>query len=121
MTIDRSSLLKMARGEDERVLFSRLLDKIDMAQNRGIPCCTGFLSPGERAAAEKLLAAAGHPRSLFYGGYGEAERRAKLIDFGGRRHCLGAPWASPLQLFRQKRHNPQGYAWVADGPGHKAG
>ena len=51
MTIDRSSLLKMARGEDERVLFSRLLDKIDMAQNRGIPCFTGFLSRGERAAA----------------------------------------------------------------------
>ena len=99
MTIDRSSLLKIARGEDERVLFSRLLDKIDMAQNRGIPYCTGFLSPGERAAAEKLLAAAGHPRSLFYGGYGEAERRVCLFLPDWQEEDDAIAWA-PLGLLR---------------------
>lgn len=79
MTGERSGLLRLARSDEERALFSRLLDKIDGAQSRDIPGCTGFLSPAERAAAERLLSAAGHPRSLFYGGYGEAERRVCLL------------------------------------------
>ncbi len=67
-------LNKTARNEEERILLARTLDKLDMAHNRGVPACTGFLSPGERAAVEGLLNAAGHPRHLFFGGFEGAER-----------------------------------------------
>ena len=67
-------LNRTARDGEERVLLARVLDKMELARDRGVPAHTGFLSPGERAAAEGLIAASGHPRHLFYGGYEGAER-----------------------------------------------
>lgn len=67
-------LNKLAGGEDERLLLARALDKLELARRRNVPACTGFLSPGERAAVEELIAASGHPRHLFFGGYEGAER-----------------------------------------------
>lgn len=67
-------LNQCARSGEERILLARVLDKLDMARNRGVPAYTAFLSPGERAAVEALLNAAGHPRHVFYGGYEGAER-----------------------------------------------
>lgn len=65
---------KHAADGEERLLLSRALDKLDLARNRNIPACTGFLSPAQRTAVEALLQASGNPAHLFFGGYEGAER-----------------------------------------------
>lgn len=67
-------LNKLARDEEERLLLARALDKLETARRKNIPAFTGFLSPAERANVENLIAASGHPRHLFFGGYEGAER-----------------------------------------------
>lgn len=72
---EKTELLnKFAQDPEERVALARVLDQMDRAQTRSIPCSTQFLSPALRAGAEPLLAACGHPRHLFAGGYEGAER-----------------------------------------------
>lgn len=73
--MNKTELLnKTARDADERLLLARAMDKMDLAHQRSIPSCTGFLSPQERASVEALMNASGHPRHLFFGGYEGAER-----------------------------------------------
>lgn len=67
-------LNKTARSEEERLLLSRVLDKLELTGRRNIPAHTGFLSPHERAGVQALINASGHPRHLFFGGYEGAER-----------------------------------------------
>ena len=55
-------------------MLARALDQMERTASRSIPCATQFLSPAQRAALEPLLAASGHPRHLFHGGYEGAER-----------------------------------------------
>ena len=66
---------RFAHSGEERVLLARALDKLELAQNRGVPAQTPFLSPGEQASLSDLLSAWGRPRHLFWGGYPDAERR----------------------------------------------
>ena len=68
-------LNKCARDGDERVLLARALDKLELAQSRGVPAHTPFLSPAEQACVADLLAAWGRPRHFFFGGFEGAERR----------------------------------------------
>ena len=68
-------LNKCARDPEQRVLLARVLDRLEQAQNRGIPAHTQFLSPGEQAAVTDLLNTCGHPRHLFFGGFEGAERQ----------------------------------------------
>ena len=70
---------RCARSGEERVLLSRVLDKLELAQSRGIPAHTPFLSPGEQASVSDLLSAWGRPRHLFWGGYEGAERQVCLF------------------------------------------
>ena len=73
--MNKTELLnKFAKHPEERVALARALDQLERAQNRSIPCATQFLSPAQRAALEPLIAAVGHPRHLFCGGYEGAER-----------------------------------------------
>jgi len=65
---------RCARSGEERILLARVLDKLELAQNRGIPAHTPFLSPGEAASVTDLLNAWGRPRSFFWGGFSGAER-----------------------------------------------
>ena len=65
---------RCARSGEERMLLARVLDKLELAQNRGVPAHTPFLSPGEGASVTDLLNAWGRPRHLFWGGYEGAER-----------------------------------------------
>lgn len=72
---DKTELLnRFAKDPEERVVLARVLDRMERAQQRGIPTQTYFLSPAQRAVTEPLLAACGHPRHLFFGGYEGAER-----------------------------------------------
>ena len=67
--MNKTELLnRLAREGAERLLLARVLDKLELAQNRSVPAHTSFLSPGERAAVESLIAACGRPRHLFFGG-----------------------------------------------------
>ena len=78
--MNKTELLdRCARSGEERVLLSRVLDKLELSQNRGIPAHTPFLSPGERASVTDLLSAWGHPRHVFFGGYPDAERTVCLF------------------------------------------
>ena len=78
--MNKTELLnKLAADADERLVLARVLDKLELSQNRGIPAHTPFLSPGERASVSDLLTAWGHPRHVFFGGYPDAERTVCLF------------------------------------------
>ena len=66
---------RCARDGEERILLARVLDKLELAQGRGVPAHTPFLSPDQRAAVADLLNAWGRPRCLFWGGYPDSERQ----------------------------------------------
>lgn len=73
--MNKTELLnKFSKDPEERIVLARALDQLDRAGRRAIPCATQFLSPAQRAALEPLLAASGHPRHLFHGGFEGAER-----------------------------------------------
>ena len=81
---------RCASNGEERLLLARVLDKLEQAHKRSIPGWTVFLSPGDRAAVEPMLAAWGHPPHAFFGGYEGAERTV----------CGFAPdWMEPDDLF----------------------
>ena len=84
---------RCAHSGEERVLLARVLDKLELAQNRGVPAYTPFLSPGEQALTADLLAACGRPRHLFWGGYEGAERAvcAFLPDWQEEEDVRGDP------------------------------
>ena len=94
---------RCARDGEERMLLARALDKLELARERGIPAHTPFLSPGEQAALADLLAAWGHPRHLFWGGYPDAERRvcAFLPDWQEEDGLLSDP-EGPLAALEAK-------------------
>ncbi len=70
---------RCARDGAERILLARVLDKLELSQNRGVPAHTPFLSPGEQASVADLLNAWGRPRHLFWGGYPDSERNICLF------------------------------------------
>ncbi|MBM6682018.1 YlmH/Sll1252 family protein, partial [Pseudoflavonifractor capillosus] len=73
--MNKTELLdRCARSGEERTLLARVLDKLELAQNRGVPAHTPFLTPGEQASAADLLAAWGNPRYTAFGGYEGSER-----------------------------------------------
>ena len=73
--MNKTELLnKFSKDPEERIVLARALDRMERTTSRSVPCATQFLSPAQRAALEPLLAASGHPRHIFHGGYGGAER-----------------------------------------------
>ena len=55
--MNKTELLNRAAGGDGelRILLARVLDKLELAQQRNVPARTDFLSPAQRAAVEDLL------------------------------------------------------------------
>ena len=84
---------RCTRDGEERMLLARCLDRLELAQNRGVPAHTPLLSPVEQAALTDLLNAWGRPRHLFFGGYEDAERRlcAFLPDWQEEESFLSDP------------------------------
>ena len=93
-------LNKCARDADQRVLLARVLDKLELAQNRSVPAHTPFLSPAEQACVTDLLNAAGHPRHFFFGGFEGAERQicVFLPDWQEQEDWLADPEACVCAL-----------------------
>ena len=70
----KSPLLQSLTADpDERMTLARVLDCADAA-SRGTPSHTAFLSPHERALAERLA-----PAARFFGGYPDAERTVAVF------------------------------------------
>lgn len=95
--MNKSELLdKVARDAEERLLLSRLWDKVEAAR-RGAPAHTGYLSSAQQEAAGRFLSAVGHPRHLFAGGWPDAERKvcALLPDWQEE-----ADWQAPYTALR---------------------
>jgi RNA-binding protein YlmH len=67
-------LNQFSSDPEERVLLARALDQMELARTRSVPAHTPFLSPQSQTALTRLIAASGHPRHLFFGGYSGAER-----------------------------------------------
>ena len=88
----RDLIARHAAGQEERMVLARVLDQMERTQQRSIPSATHFLSPAQRAAAEGLLAACGHPSHVFWGGYEGAERT--ICQFL-------PPWMEPEDAYSQ--------------------
>ncbi len=127
--MNKTELLnKLARDNGERLLLARALDKLELARQRNIPACTGFLSPQERVSVENLLNACGHPRHLFFGGYEGAERTVcaflpdwqEAEDWQGDGGELSRPRPA-VHLERRPEAHPPGFPrlhpWPGAGPG----
>ena len=92
---------KIARTPDDRMLLSKLWDKIDAGMRRNVPASTCFLSAREADMAQYLF---GKEDGLyFYGGYENAERKLLVYlpaytepDYLRGEHspvaCLEATW-----------------------------
>ncbi len=110
-------LSRFASSEDQRILLGRLLDRLEASRSRSVPTHSPFLSPAERAAGEKLLAAWGQPRHFFSGGYEGAERTVCFfpadwqedgeLPAGDSTHY---PPSAPR--FRPTRDSPHRMCWV---------
>ena len=73
--MNKTELLnKFSKDGEQRTQLARVLDQMQRADTRSIPCATQFLSPALRASVELLLDACGHPKHRFCGGYEDAER-----------------------------------------------
>lgn len=72
----REMLDRLAANGDERLLLGRVWDKYEQCRRRNLPQGTGFLSPAEQAAAQRLLNALSVSEGYtFWGGYNGAQRR----------------------------------------------
>ena len=97
--MNKTELLnKFSKDPEERTALARVLDQMERTQNRSIPSATHFLSPAQRAAAEPLLAACGHPKHLFFGGFEGAERTV----------CAFLPDWTEAEDWQQDEENPIG-------------
>ena len=61
---------RCARDGEERMLLARVLDKLELSQNRGVPAHTPVLSPAQQASVSDLLNAWG---SLFLADWQEED------------------------------------------------
>ena len=68
-------LTRLSADADERLVLARVMDKLEFTQNRSVPAHTFFLTLAQQEAAERLIAACGHPAHLFWGGWEGAERK----------------------------------------------
>ena len=64
----------LTEDADERMHLAHLLDCRDAAERRGVPAHTDFLTPHERALAERLA-----PEAVFCGGVPDAERTVAVF------------------------------------------
>lgn len=84
------------QNEEERLLMRRVEEICTLAEARGIPRHTGFLSDREQQLAEAAMHRAGCTCARFWGGYGNAERRLLLAE------PPGAWQEDPIALLRMQ-------------------
>lgn len=71
----RIFLDRIAKDDEERLLFARIMDRREQCERRGMPQWTDFLSPAQAERSKDLLHTAGiFDGYVFCGGYEGAER-----------------------------------------------
>lgn len=68
------------QNEEERRLMHRVEELCRVAQSRGIPRYTGFLSDREQVLAQAACHRAAFEAERFWGGYDEAERKVLCLE-----------------------------------------
>ena len=68
------------QNDEERRLMRRVEELCRVAQNRGIPRYTGFLSDREQILAEAACHKASFEEFRFWGGYEGAERKVLCLE-----------------------------------------
>ncbi|WP_024834721.1 RNA-binding protein [Ruminiclostridium josui] len=95
--MDKNELLKMVSKLEDRVLVSRLLDKVEQCHYSSF-AYTDFLSPYEASVAKKVL---DRVKDVFYklaGGYEGAERTIVVISSDFIEEDI--PYNTPISLLR---------------------
>jgi RNA-binding protein YlmH len=85
--MNKTELLnQLSSNAEERLLLSKALDQIQLADSRSTPSCTAFLSPAEAGTVLRLLSQVSSVGYRLVGGYEDAERQ----------RCAFLPdWQSP--------------------------
>ena len=73
--MNRQEILNKYDSEDERLLISKMLDKIELTQKRNTVENTDFLDMHQRGILEKVLKWMAYKNYVFYGGYENSERQ----------------------------------------------
>ncbi len=73
--MNRQEILNKYDSEDERLLISKMLDKIELTQKRNTVENTDFLDMHQRGILEKVLKGMAYKNYVFYGGYENSERQ----------------------------------------------
>lgn len=85
--MNKTDLLnQLSSTPEERLLLSKALDQMQLADLRSVPTHMGFLSPAEALAVERLTEQAEPVNHVFLGGFQDAERR---------RCCFLPSWQEP--------------------------
>lgn len=95
--MDKNELLKMVSKLEDRVLVSRLLDKVEQCRYSSF-VYSDFLSPYEASVAKKVL---DRVKDVFYkltGGYEGAERAITVISSDFIEEDI--PYSTPISLLR---------------------
>ena len=77
--MDRAKILEKYRKEDEKLLVSKLLDKIELSEKQNKIQTTDFLSPIELKLCTDVLTTLVYKRFVIYGGTQNAQRNIIII------------------------------------------
>lgn len=77
--MNRQEILSKHENEDDRLLVSRLLDKIEFVEKKNNVESTDFLDMHQRAILEKMLKMIKYKNYMIYGGYENAERTMIIL------------------------------------------
>lgn len=77
--MNRQELLNKYANEDDRLLVSKLLDKIEFVQKKNTIENTDFLDMHQKSTLEKVLKTLNYKNYVIYGGYENSERAVIII------------------------------------------
>lgn len=77
--MDRNAVLDKYKNEDDRLLVSKLFDRINAVEKQNRVQCTDFLSPVELQVLKKVLVAVGYKNYVVYGGISNSQRNIIVL------------------------------------------
>lgn len=77
--MNRQEILNKHDNEDDRLLVSKLLDKVEFVEKRNTVEYTDFLDIRQRALLEKVLKEIKYTNYIIFGGYESAERTVAIM------------------------------------------
>lgn len=95
---------KFGRDDDAKIVLSRILDLCERCETQNVLTSSGFLTSGERAAAEDMLRYDGRNNVFFFGGYREAERVCAVFlpEYVEREQLYETPSLAEIEFIEAK-------------------